>query len=149
MLPPGGRCMRMLLQEAQAKDSITQLKAEIANLTRLAEAGSALSSGEEAALNELMKQKEELTRERDTQVRRQVCFASQYDVLSCPHTPTAKGPAAGTPQQPCSADGALQLSIRVLCQRLRMECAKQASRGVVVALSLSCLLQLTSAGVTA
>lgn len=81
--------MRMLLQEAQAKDSITQLKAEIANLTRLAEAGSALSSGEEAALNELMKQKEELTRERDTQVRRQVCFASQYDLLSCPHTPTA------------------------------------------------------------
>jgi hypothetical protein len=62
-------CMRVLSQEAQAKDSITQLKAEIANLTRLAEAGSALSSGEEAALNELMKQKEELTRERDTQVR--------------------------------------------------------------------------------
>jgi ABC-type hemin transport system substrate-binding protein len=58
----------VLLQEAQAKDSITQLKAEIANLTRLAEAGSALSSGDEAALNELMKQKEELTRERDTQV---------------------------------------------------------------------------------
>jgi hypothetical protein len=58
----------LLLQEAQAKDSITQLKAEIANLTRLAEAGSALSSGDEAALNELMTQKEELTRERDTQV---------------------------------------------------------------------------------
>lgn len=56
------------LQEAQAKESITQLKAEIANLTRLAEAGSALSSGKEAALTELMKQKEELTRERDTQV---------------------------------------------------------------------------------
>lgn len=60
--------LAVLMQEAQAKDTITQLKAEIANLTRLAEAGSALSSGEEAALNELMKQKEELTRERDGQV---------------------------------------------------------------------------------
>lgn len=58
----------LILQEAKAKDAITQLKAEIANLTRLAEAGSALSMGEEATLNELMKQKEELTRERDSQV---------------------------------------------------------------------------------
>lgn len=37
-------------------------------MTRLAEAGSALSMGEEETLNELMKQKEELTRERDAQV---------------------------------------------------------------------------------
>jgi hypothetical protein len=56
------------LQEAKAKDTINQLKAEIANLTRLAEAGSALSMGEEATMNELMKQKEDLTRERDAQV---------------------------------------------------------------------------------
>ena len=66
-----GSCCPVHLQEVQAKDNIVQLKAEIANLTRLAEAGSALSSGEEAALNELMKQKEELTRERDTQVSRE------------------------------------------------------------------------------
>jgi hypothetical protein len=58
-----------VLQEAKAKEAITQLKAEIANLTRLAEAGSALSMGEEATLNELMKQRDELTRERDGQVR--------------------------------------------------------------------------------
>jgi hypothetical protein len=57
------------LQEAKAKEAITQLKAEIANLTRLAEAGSALSMGEESTLNELMKQRDELTRERDAQVR--------------------------------------------------------------------------------
>uniref|UniRef100_A0A383VEV0 Cilia- and flagella-associated protein 58 central coiled coil domain-containing protein n=1 Tax=Tetradesmus obliquus TaxID=3088 RepID=A0A383VEV0_TETOB len=55
-------------KEAKAKEAITQLKAEIANLTRLAEAGSALSMGEEATLNELMKQRDELTRERDAQV---------------------------------------------------------------------------------
>jgi len=66
----------LVLQESQAKDSVVQLKAEIANLTRLAEAGSALSSGEEAALNELMKQKEELTRERDAQVSRRCCRAA-------------------------------------------------------------------------
>lgn len=59
----------LLLQEAKAKEAITQLKAEIANLTRLAEAGSALSMGEEATLNELMKQRDELARERDAQVR--------------------------------------------------------------------------------
>lgn len=61
-------CVYTCLQEGQAKESIAQLKAEIANLTRLAEAGSALSSGEEATLNELMRQKEELMRERDAQV---------------------------------------------------------------------------------
>lgn len=58
-----------MLQEAKAKEAISQLKAEIANLTRLAEAGSALSMGEEATLSELMKQREELTKERDAQVR--------------------------------------------------------------------------------
>lgn len=71
------------MQEAQAKDSIMQLKAEIANLTRLAEAGSALSSGEEAALNELMKQKEELTRERDTQVGGTCWAGIDYNSSSC------------------------------------------------------------------
>ena len=35
---------------------------------RLAEAGQALSSGEEATLQALLRQKEELTRERDEQV---------------------------------------------------------------------------------
>eukprot|EP00882_Tetradesmus_deserticola_P031111 GHRQ01035164.1.p1 GENE.GHRQ01035164.1~~GHRQ01035164.1.p1 ORF type:complete len:612 (+),score=349.69 GHRQ01035164.1:203-1837(+) len=55
-------------KEAKAKEAITQLKAEIANLTRLAEAGSALSMGEEATLTELMKQRDDLTRERDGQV---------------------------------------------------------------------------------
>lgn len=74
-----------MLQEAQAKDNIVQLKAEIANLTRLAEAGSALSSGEEAALNELMKQKEELTRERDAQVS---------SVTACADTEKLSKPAA-------------------------------------------------------
>ena len=55
-------------KEAKAKETIQQLKMEIANLTRLVEQGSGLALGEEATLNELIKQKEELVKERDAQV---------------------------------------------------------------------------------
>ena len=60
-------------QESKAKETITSLKAEVSQLQRLAEAGQALSSGEEATLEALMRQKEELTKERDEQVRPQRC----------------------------------------------------------------------------
>jgi hypothetical protein len=56
------------VQEVQAKQTIQALKAEIANLSRLAESGAAMSLAEDATLAELMKQKEELLRERDVQV---------------------------------------------------------------------------------
>jgi hypothetical protein len=55
-------------KEAKAKETIQQLKMEIANLTRLVEQGSGLALGEESTLNDLLKQKEELVRERDMQV---------------------------------------------------------------------------------
>ncbi|KAG2452279.1 hypothetical protein HYH02_003303 [Chlamydomonas schloesseri] len=55
-------------KEAKAKETIQQLKIEIANLTRLVEQGAGLAIGEETTLNELLKQKEELVRERDSQV---------------------------------------------------------------------------------
>ena len=55
-------------KEAKAKETIQQLKMEIANLTRLVEQGSGLAMGEESTLNDLLKQKEELIRERDQQV---------------------------------------------------------------------------------
>jgi len=55
-------------KEAKAKETIQQLKMEIANLTRLVEQGSGLALGEESTLNDLIKQKEELVRERDAQV---------------------------------------------------------------------------------
>eukprot|EP00798_Chlamydomonas_sp_ICE-L_P006525 gene6525-3166_t len=51
-----------------AKETIQQLKMEIANLTRLVEQGSGLAMGEENTLNDLIRQKEELIRERDQQV---------------------------------------------------------------------------------
>ena len=45
------------------------MQMEIANLTRLVEQGSGLAMGEESTLNDLLKQKEDLIRERDQQVR--------------------------------------------------------------------------------
>ena len=57
------------MQEVQAKQTIQALKAEITNLSRLAESGAAMSLAEDATLAELMRQKEELLRERDVQVR--------------------------------------------------------------------------------
>jgi lysine/ornithine N-monooxygenase len=56
------------VQEVQAKQTLQALKGLIANLTRLAESGAAMSLDECAALAELMKQKEELLQERDVQV---------------------------------------------------------------------------------
>lgn len=66
----GGNCCRTAPeQESKAKEAIAALKAEVTHLQRLAEAGQALSSGEEATLAALVRQKEELTKERDQQVR--------------------------------------------------------------------------------
>ena len=78
-------------QEARAKDMISQLKVEMNNLTRLVEAGAGLSIGEEATMNELLKQKEDLTRERDAQVlglspHRYSCMSSHL-----PHKPACLG----------------------------------------------------------
>lgn len=53
---------------------ISQLKLEMNNLTRLVEAGAGLSIGEEATMNELLKQKEDLTKERDAQVLALSCI---------------------------------------------------------------------------
>ena len=55
-------------KEARAKETISQLKTEIANLSRLVEQGAGLSMGQENTLNELMRDKEVLTQERDAQV---------------------------------------------------------------------------------
>eukprot|EP00742_Colponemidia_sp_Colp-10_P001279 GILJ01001378.1.p1 GENE.GILJ01001378.1~~GILJ01001378.1.p1 ORF type:complete len:869 (-),score=252.53 GILJ01001378.1:154-2760(-) len=54
-------------KEQRAKETIQQLKAEIGNLSRLVEQGAGLSIGQENTVNELMKIKEELTKERDMQ----------------------------------------------------------------------------------
>lgn len=63
-----GRVIAVGLQEARAKETIQQLKLEISNLTRLVEQGAGLTVGEESTLNDLMKQKDELVKERDAQV---------------------------------------------------------------------------------
>lgn len=55
-------------KESRARDTINQLKLEIANLTKLVEQGAGLNFGQDASVQELMKQKEELTKERDAQL---------------------------------------------------------------------------------
>eukprot|EP00744_Colponema_vietnamica_P002008 GILI01003228.1.p1 GENE.GILI01003228.1~~GILI01003228.1.p1 ORF type:complete len:876 (-),score=300.10 GILI01003228.1:348-2975(-) len=54
-------------KEQRAKETIQQLKSEISNLSRLVEQGAGLSLGQENTVNELLKVKEELTKERDMQ----------------------------------------------------------------------------------
>nr|CAB3228189.1 coiled-coil domain-containing protein 147 [Phallusia mammillata] len=52
-------------RETRARETIQSLKLEIANLTKLVEQGAGLSMGQEHSVNELIKIKEEVTRERD------------------------------------------------------------------------------------
>ena len=63
---------------------INQLKLEMNNLTRLVEAGAGLSIGEEATMNELLKQKEDLTAERDAQVSQTMQTTTTVVPLLCP-----------------------------------------------------------------
>eukprot|EP00906_Rhabdomonas_costata_P030248 RCo042735 len=53
-------------KESRAKETIQQLKKEIANLSQLVEQGAGLTVGQENTVNELIKVKDELTKERDT-----------------------------------------------------------------------------------
>ena len=55
-------------KEARAKETISQLKSEISNLSRLVEQGAGLSMGQESQVNELLKDKDDLSAERDAQV---------------------------------------------------------------------------------
>ncbi|KAK3094779.1 hypothetical protein FSP39_006145 [Pinctada imbricata] len=55
-------------KETRARETIQQLKMEIANLSKLVEQGAGLTMGQEHSVNELLKMKEELTKERDEQL---------------------------------------------------------------------------------
>ena len=55
-------------KETQANLTIQKLKTEIANLTKLVEQGTGLSIGQEHSVKELLKMKEDLTKEKDSQV---------------------------------------------------------------------------------
>ena len=64
-------------KEQRAKETIQQLKMEIANLSRLVEQGAGLTLGQENTVNELMKQKEELTQERDALLQQVVSYRNE------------------------------------------------------------------------
>lgn len=55
-------------KESRSRDTINQLRLEIANVTKLVEEGAGMNFGQDASVQELIKQKEELTRERDEQL---------------------------------------------------------------------------------
>jgi chromosome segregation ATPase len=56
-------------KETQANGTIQKLKTEITNLTKLVEQGTGLSIGQEQSVKELLKMKEDLSKERDGQAK--------------------------------------------------------------------------------
>ncbi|KAL5022872.1 hypothetical protein ScPMuIL_002027 [Solemya velum] len=64
-------------KETRARETIQSLKMEIANLSKLVEQGAGLTMGQEHSVNELLKIKEELTRERDDQLQEIVKLREQ------------------------------------------------------------------------
>ena len=65
-------------KEARAKENIQELKLEIANLSRLVEQGAGVGGGQESAMmNDLIRQKDELTAERDNQVQQIVTLRNE------------------------------------------------------------------------
>lgn len=56
-------------KETRARETIQSLKQEISNLSKLVEQGAGLTMGQEHSVNELLKLKEDLTKDRDEQLQ--------------------------------------------------------------------------------
>lgn len=69
-------------KEQRAKETIAQLKLEIANLSRLVEQGAGFTLGQENTVNELVKQKEELMAERDALTQQIVSLRAEIVELN-------------------------------------------------------------------
>lgn len=69
-------------RETRARETIQSLKVEISNLTKLVEQGAGLSMGQENSVNELIKVKENLTKERDDLSLELVGLREQLTVCS-------------------------------------------------------------------
>ncbi|KAK3589418.1 hypothetical protein CHS0354_020747 [Potamilus streckersoni] len=66
-------------KETRARETIQSLKLEIANLSKLVEQGAGLTIGQEHSVNELLKIKEDLTKERDEQLAEIVKLRDQRE----------------------------------------------------------------------
>eukprot|EP00884_Botryococcus_braunii_P003023 jgi/Botrbrau1/12721/Bobra.67_1s0084.1 len=66
-------------KDARQKEVIAGLKQEVGNLTRLVEAGAGLTLGQESAVNDLLKQKDELQKEHDAQAAEMMEKARQTE----------------------------------------------------------------------
>ncbi len=64
-------------KESRARDTINQLKLEISNLTKLVEQGAGLNFGQDTNVQDLVKMKEELTKQRDAQLEEIVMVGIQ------------------------------------------------------------------------
>ncbi|XP_067858802.1 cilia- and flagella-associated protein 58 [Heptranchias perlo] len=71
-----------LEQEKRGKETIRTLKQEISNLTRLVEQGAGLSLGQESSVNDLLKAKEQLTKDRDELLKEVVVLRDKVTELS-------------------------------------------------------------------
>ncbi len=56
-------------KEEQARDTISQLRLEISNLSKLVESGAGLNFGQDTSVQELTKMKDELIQQRDEQLK--------------------------------------------------------------------------------
>jgi len=144
-------------KEARAKETITQLKTEIANLSRLVEQGAGLSMGQENTLNELMREKEELTSERDAQVR----LPTSHCILPCNlcHLPTGTGTTVAKHRRHCQHGRHRSFAIvtaglsplaasDAFCPvaRIRVFPHRRWARSLVFAPKLACTLRISEAG---
>ncbi len=73
-------------KESRARDTINQLKLEIANLTKLVEQGAGLGIGQDSSVQELVKQKDELISKRDSYLEEIVQVRSSLIVCACAQT---------------------------------------------------------------
>jgi chromosome segregation ATPase len=70
-------------KEARAKEAISGLKKEIANLSQLVEQGAGLTVGQESSVQELVDQKKELTKELTTANQKVAAQGTEIKELSC------------------------------------------------------------------
>ncbi|CAM9179748.1 unnamed protein product, partial [Phaeothamnion confervicola] len=72
-------------KEVRAKDTVEALKAEISNLSKLVERGAGLSVGQESAVKELVRVRDDMTRQTEEQAQTIRVFQAQLAELSAAH----------------------------------------------------------------